>query len=529
MSTTGSKHFHSYLLFGIIGLICGLFYWCNLIDEAAIEKQTREAHNIVSQPSPSAAAQAANVVGNYPIPDPETQLSSLSVEDYAMLQNLPSICVAEVPGIKDEDKPGCPATDVLAQVESGKFEETGHAGHQGDGSTEDVAFQNSSAQRLAPESHQPKIQLASAIEPASQPETALQAEPIQTWVPTTAAPVRQATFTNTGNAPFAERERSSPDRALLDHAELYDQALSQALSQINTRPVPMTSFNQQVQPVAYDASPASTATPEAHLAYNPHAKANANDQTSANYSEAKKRLDEEEIDPHLEAFSRSAYPSAVACAKCHEQIFDEWASSSHAYASISPMFHVFEDRINKLSQGTIGYFCMRCHAPVATTMGLRRDQAIWDGPRVFREGVTCVACHRVKTPYGKTNGERHMVPGDVEAPIYGGSDGKGVHLAADKYADWFKTKTDPQSKKPGQLIHRRSIQFEELSKSSYCMSCHQVAVEPGIKLEVVWDQYRASPAYREGVTCQECHMGSVPGVAAGYSFGPAAVVDGKGR
>ena len=321
-------------------------------------------------------------------------------------------------------------------------------------------------------------------------------------------------------------------RAAIDDAELYEQALAQALTQLNQRSASRN--DQQVQPiqaaqaVAYDAAPAAAAaTPEAHLAFNPHATANSNDKTSANYSEAKKKLDEEQIDPHLEAFSRSAFPSAVECATCHEQIFDEWASSSHAYASVSPMFHCFEDKVNKLTQGTIGYFCMRCHAPVATTMGLRRDQAIWDGPRVFREGVTCVACHRVKTPYGKTNGERHMVPGGLETPVYGGSDGKGVHLAADKYADWFKTKTDPQSKKPGQLIHRRSIQFEELSKSTYCVSCHQVAVEPGIKLEVVWDQYRASPAYREGVTCQECHMGSVPGVAAGYSFGPAAVVNGK--
>ena len=56
------------------------------------------------------------------------------------------------------------------------------------------------------------------------------------------------------------------------------------------------------------------------------------------------------------------------------------------------------------------------------------------------------------------------------------------------------------------------------------MSCHQVAVQPGIKLEVVWDQYRASPAYREGVSCQDCHMGKVPGVDSGYSVGPAAVV-----
>ena len=190
------------------------------------------------------------------------------------------------------------------------------------------------------------------------------------------------------------------------------------------------------------------------------------------------------------------------------------------------MFHVFEDKINRLSQGTLGYFCLRCHAPVATTMGLRRDQAIWDGPVVFREGVTCIACHRVNSPYTKTNGDRRIEPGDIYAPIYGGADGRGVDVVQ-KYKEHFKVKTDASEKTPGQPLHRRSIQFEEITKSSFCISCHQVRVEPGIKLEVVWDQYRASPAFKQGVTCQDCHMGKVPGVDAGYSVGPAAVVSGK--
>ena len=228
-------------------------------------------------------------------------------------------------------------------------------------------------------------------------------------------------------------------------------------------------------------------------------------------------------DPHLEVFSRTAFPSADECATCHQQIYDEWSVSSHAYAAISPMFHRFENTINKLTSGTIGYFCLRCHAPVATTMGLRRDQAIWDGPKVFREGVTCVACHRVKTPYTKVHGSRRIEPGDVHAPVYGSGDGSGVEKAI-KYKGYFKVKTSEKSKTPGQSIHRRAIQFEELSKSTFCVSCHQVAVQPGIKLEVVWDQYRASPAYREGISCQDCHMGKVPGVAEGYSVGPAAVV-----
>ena len=259
---------------------------------------------------------------------------------------------------------------------------------------------------------------------------------------------------------------------------------------------------------------------------NPHSPSRA--KSDLNQFQAKKEASNKsaDSDPHLEIYSRSAFPSAKDCATCHKQLYEEWATSSHAYASISPMFHKFEDKLNKLAQGTLGYFCLRCHAPVATTMGLRRDQPIWDGPRVFREGVTCVACHRVKTPYTKTNGERRIEPGGLNDPVYGASDGTGGAIAH-KYKDFFKVTTDPNDKKQGQLMHRRAIQFEELSESTFCVSCHQVAVQPGIKLEVVWDQYRASPARREGITCQDCHMGKVPGVNGGYSIGPAAVVNDK--
>lgn len=260
--------------------------------------------------------------------------------------------------------------------------------------------------------------------------------------------------------------------------------------------------------------------------YNPHANATATNSGKEATDAISQLYSQDGHDPHADVFQETMFPSATQCAKCHEQIYDEWASSGHAYASVSPMFTRFEDTINELSQGTIGYFCLRCHAPVATTVGLRRDQPIWDGPRVFREGVTCIACHRVKENYTKANGERRIEPGDMFDPVYSGTGGLGAQVAA-KYKDFFKVKTSPDDTGPGQPIHNRSIEFEQLSQSDFCMSCHQVAVQPGIKLEVVWDQYRASPAYRDGMTCQDCHMGIVPGRAEGYSIGPAAVVDGK--
>ncbi len=36
--------------------------------------------------------------------------------------------------------------------------------------------------------------------------------------------------------------------------------------------------------------------------------------------------------------------TAAKCGECHKQIYEEWSSSQHAYASISPMFHKFEQK-----------------------------------------------------------------------------------------------------------------------------------------------------------------------------------------
>lgn len=231
-------------------------------------------------------------------------------------------------------------------------------------------------------------------------------------------------------------------------------------------------------------------------------------------------------DPHAAAFAGNCYPSASTCAKCHQKIYDEWRVSSHAYATISPMFQKFEQKINTLASGTIGTFCIRCHAPVATQLDFPRYGSYADAPPIIREGITCVACHRVKEAYGRVNGERRIEPGDATQPVYGGFDGSGVARAiADK--DNYKIKLDPNSKTPGQVIHQAAIQFDQISNSAFCTSCHQVAVYPGIALEVVWAQYRASPACKKGVSCQDCHMGLVPGKALGYAYGAAAEMEGK--
>jgi hypothetical protein len=227
---------------------------------------------------------------------------------------------------------------------------------------------------------------------------------------------------------------------------------------------------------------------------------------------------------HGEIFSEDDYPSATLCAPCHARIYEEWSSSNHAYASISPMFHKFEQAINALTQGTIGDFCVRCHQGGGVNLNEPREAPLWERSRISNEGISCIICHRVEDSYTRANAERRIVPGNINQPIFGPYGGDGVASVIEKKA-FYKVATSADER--GNQIHTKGVKFPQLSKSEFCMSCHQVAINLGIKLEVVWEQYRASPAAAAGITCQDCHMGKTPGRADGYNTGPAAVVNGK--
>jgi nitrate/TMAO reductase-like tetraheme cytochrome c subunit len=238
-------------------------------------------------------------------------------------------------------------------------------------------------------------------------------------------------------------------------------------------------------------------------------------------------LPENDTPEHNKALADKQYPSARVCAECHPRQFQEWSNSSHAYAAVSPMFNKFEQRINDLARGTINSFCVRCHASVGTSLGERRDIAWWNRSGAAQEGITCVTCHRVGEAYNKSNGARRITPGDIHESVFGPFDSTGV-LKAISNAQLYKILvSSDQPDRPGYIrIHQQAIQSNAIKQSELCMTCHQVQVHAGIKLETVWEEYRASPAFKEGITCQECHMSPNPGKKVEFPRGPAALVNG---
>ncbi len=256
----------------------------------------------------------------------------------------------------------------------------------------------------------------------------------------------------------------------------------------------------------------------------PDAEADGHGQMSALAAAARAEKGKAAPIPAVDEETLSLYPTAAQCGQCHKQIYDEWSSSQHAYSSISPMFHAFEQKFQELTKGTVGTFCVRCHQQVGTQLGENRETPLWKMSQISREGVTCITCHRVKEQYGKVNGERRVEPGKIFDPVYGSGDKSVIKdILANKETYSVKTSKDGR----GTDIHNGMMTNPQITKSEFCVSCHQVAVNLGIKLEIVWDQYRDSPARTAGVTCQDCHMGKVPGKPEGYDTGPSAVIGGK--
>lgn len=184
------------------------------------------------------------------------------------------------------------------------------------------------------------------------------------------------------------------------------------------------------------------------------------------------------------------FVSARECAQCHPKQYTEWSRSMHAYAQHSPAFEAFTLTMVERTGGTIGTFCTRCHTPIGVALGETASTRNVHRSRISMEGVTCVVCHRMSRPYYKASGRLPVTPGQVlDTCAYGpfsdpvNPDGSAHPAAGSSY----------------------------LTSSTLCGSCHDVTSPQGVRLEEAFSEWQNSPAAREGITCQECHMGPIQG------------------
>ena len=223
---------------------------------------------------------------------------------------------------------------------------------------------------------------------------------------------------------------------------------------------------------------------------------------------------------HGAFFSDNRFPSATTCKTCHEEHYREWSVSPHAYAQLSPVFNAMQGTILKRTNGTNGDFCIRCHTQVGMNLGEPLFMSNIDRHPVSREGITCIVCHRVNQAYGKESGRVKIVEGDLFEPVYGPTGNKELRRVID--SDEYRVNTERG--KPGRAIHADAKKFFRLVTPGFCGSCHDVNLLDGFRLEEAFSEYKTSPAAKEGITCQDCHMGTEPGRPSGYAVAPAARV-----
>ena len=228
---------------------------------------------------------------------------------------------------------------------------------------------------------------------------------------------------------------------------------------------------------------------------------------------------------HADCFVNDCFPSAKACRNCHPDHYQEWSVSAHAYAQLSPVFNAMSSKLIKKNNGTLGDFCIRCHTPVGMALNEPIVMANADRHPTSREGVTCVVCHRVNQAWGKGAGRLTLVAGDIHTPVSGPVGGKRLAMVMAHPERYGVLKPVPDPATNGRDVHGGAVPIFQLTTPGFCGACHDVFAPNGFRLEDAFSEFKASPAALEKhQSCQDCHMGIVPGVASGYACGPAALV-----
>ncbi|MCX4246402.1 multiheme c-type cytochrome [Paraliomyxa miuraensis] len=221
--------------------------------------------------------------------------------------------------------------------------------------------------------------------------------------------------------------------------------------------------------------------------------------------------------PALDPNERLLDPAT--CEECHPTHYREWLGSMHAYAAEDPVFRAMNARGQRETNGELGDFCVRCHAPMAVELGLTTDGLNLDEVPQHLRGVTCFFCHTTESVGGAHNnplqlsGQRTML-GAIHDPV-----DNDAHASA--YSPLLDSAT--------------------MESADMCGSCHDVVTPNGVHLErtfVEWqgsffsdvDPLSGGPAIY-GQRCGTCHMGraiegpiaDAPGVRADRLYHPHAM------
>jgi Flp pilus assembly protein TadD len=206
------------------------------------------------------------------------------------------------------------------------------------------------------------------------------------------------------------------------------------------------------------------------------------------------------------------------CGDCHKDIYEQWNSSMHHFASMNNPFYKSSILHMQELSGTQGSkWCAGCHDHAVFFNG-RFDRPIKEQLQTpeAQNGLGCVSCHSI-VHVGSTMGQ-----GDFEI-MY-----PPLHEIANSHNPWirkfdaFITYLNPEP-------HRRTFMKDFMrgqDSSEYCSSCHKVHLDVPVN-NYRWlrgfneyDNWQASGVSGQGArsfyyppksaTCNDCHMPLVP-------------------
>jgi hypothetical protein len=184
-----------------------------------------------------------------------------------------------------------------------------------------------------------------------------------------------------------------------------------------------------------------------------------------------------------------------ACQSCHPDHVKEWSGSMHAYASDDPVFQAMNKRAQRETNGALGDFCVRCHAPMAV-----RDGKTTDGLNLAQlpapaKGVTCYFCHSAQSVEGTHNN-----------PLTLATDGT-----------MFGPFSDPAPIAPHRSAYGALLDPSLADSAAACGSCHDIVNMQGAHVERTFQEWQDSrfSIPQGGLTCgQSCHMDGRDGPAS---------------
>ncbi len=251
---------------------------------------------------------------------------------------------------------------------------------------------------------------------------------------------------------------------------------------------------------------------------------------------------EETIQKEIEEFGfvKNTPIGATTCARCHQDIVEQWEASAHRFASFNNPFYeatITEMRKNSIEPnewinahikeykniGAEGIgnvkskWCSGCHDPALMLAGKMNTEIDRNTPEA-QAGLTCLSCHAIDKIHNLTGNGNYNIADEQEDPYLFAESKEGT-LGAFLHDAAIKAKPD---------VHKRQLSQPFFQTSEYCLTCHKVSLtEPVNNYRWIRGQDEYDNWHDSGVSmnasrtfylpgnkreCQDCHMPLEPAV-----------------